>query len=87
VKFALSDDERIVLAAELPLAGLDRDALGRAVARLVAVCDLLAGASARWLAGPAGGRPVTSPGAAPHHPVVDRYAADVAELVEPPGGS
>ena len=53
MKFALSDDERIVLAAELPLAGLDRDALGRAVARLVAVCDLLAGPSARWLAGPA----------------------------------
>jgi len=87
VKFALADDERIVLAAELPLAGLDRDALGRTVARLVAVCDLLAGPSARWLAGPAGGRSATSPRAASHHPVVDRYAADVAELTESPGAS
>ena len=41
VKFALAEDERIMLTAEVPGAVLDRDAVGRTLARLVAVCDLL----------------------------------------------
>lgn len=87
VKFALSDDERIVLTAELPMAGLGRDAVGRTVARLLAVCDLLAEPSARWLAGPGRSWTVTSEGSARHHVVMDRYAADIAELTESQGGS
>ena len=38
-----------MLAVELPLGQLDRDVLGRAVARLLAVCDLLLADSVRWL--------------------------------------
>ena len=49
VKFALGADEQPVLAVELPIAGLDRDALGIAIARLLAVCDLLLADSVRWL--------------------------------------
>jgi hypothetical protein len=49
VKFGLGSDEQPVLAAELPIAGLDRDDLGLAIARLLAVCDLLLADSMRWL--------------------------------------
>ena len=49
VKFAISEDERIMLTAELPAAALDRDAVGRTLARLVAVCDLLYEESASFL--------------------------------------
>jgi hypothetical protein len=49
VKFALGAEEQPVLAVELPLAALDHDALGIAVARLLAVCDLLLADSVRWL--------------------------------------
>ena len=80
VKFALADDERVVLSAELPAAGLDRDSVGRTVARLVAVCDLLAEPSARWLErGPSPPR-TPEPGVVRPHALLDRYAADLAEL-------
>ena len=49
VKFAVSVDERPVLTAELPVATLDRDALGTALVRLVTVCDLLLDESLKWL--------------------------------------
>ena len=49
VKFALGTEEQPVLAVELPVEGLDRDVLGTAVARLLAVCDLLLADSVRWL--------------------------------------
>ncbi len=41
VKFALTDDDRPMLMTELPAVGLDRDELGRALARLVIVADRL----------------------------------------------
>ena len=49
VKFALSDDDRPVLTSELPVDGLDRDALGIAIVRLLAVCDLTFERSLVWL--------------------------------------
>ena len=49
VKFALSDDDRPVLTSELVVEGLDRDRLGVAVARLLAVCDLTLDRSTLWL--------------------------------------
>jgi len=49
VKFALAEDERPVLAAELPIGTLDEDALGLALARLVAISDDLLDESAAWI--------------------------------------
>lgn len=41
VKFGLTDDDRAMLMVELPPAGLERDAVARALARLVVVADRL----------------------------------------------
>lgn len=41
VKFGLTDDDRPMLMAELPSTGLDRDALARALVRLIVVADRL----------------------------------------------
>jgi hypothetical protein len=49
VKFAVAEDERPILTAELPLPGLDVDALGLALARVLAICDELLEESAAWL--------------------------------------
>lgn len=48
VKFALTDDDRPVLAAEIPLERLDRDELGLALARLLAIADILLEETAAW---------------------------------------
>ena len=40
-KFALSEDERPVLTAEVPATGLTRDVVGLLLARVVAICDLV----------------------------------------------
>jgi hypothetical protein len=81
VKFALSADDRPVLTSELQVAGLDRDVLGVAIGRLLAICDLTLERSVRWL----------YPGAR-KAPVMDRpsrqaalfvrYAEQLAELIE-----
>ncbi len=41
VKFAMTDDDRPMLMTELPTAALDRDELGRGIARLAIVADRL----------------------------------------------
>jgi len=41
VKFALTDDDRPMLVSELPELELDRDALGRALVRIIIVADRL----------------------------------------------
>ncbi|HEY7600175.1 MAG TPA: YbjN domain-containing protein [Candidatus Limnocylindrales bacterium] len=84
VKFALAEDDRPVLSAEVAVERLDRDALGLTVARLLAVCDMLYPESAAWTdrisraepgaAGPAGVA------------LLERYATELGELVaQPPG--
>jgi hypothetical protein len=79
VKFALADDERPVLISELPVAMLDRDGLGLAVCRLLAVCDLLLDDSLRWLFPGVREAPVpTRPGR--NRELLDRYAAALGEL-------
>ncbi|HUP83377.1 MAG TPA: YbjN domain-containing protein [Candidatus Limnocylindria bacterium] len=40
-KFALSEDERPVLTAEVPADGLTRDIVGTLLARVLAICDLV----------------------------------------------
>ena len=84
VKFGLSPDDDVVLSAELGPIGLDADAVGRTIARLVAVCDLLHDAPVGSLGpilpgGNAKARPAGGGGLAPTA-LLDRYALDVAEL-------
>jgi hypothetical protein len=49
VKFAIAEDERPILTAELPAERADRDELGLMLARLLAICDQLLEESAAWL--------------------------------------
>jgi hypothetical protein len=83
-KFAVSEDERPILTAEVPVAGLDRDVVGMLVARVLAICDLVHGPSVALIGelsrsqaklattarDPAGVR------------LLERYAADLAELAD-----
>jgi hypothetical protein len=82
VKFALGVDEQPVLAVELPSTSLGRDPMGIAIARLLAVCDLLLTESVRWLWPGAKAPPEPAPDrqiAA----VLDRYRAELGELGGP----
>lgn len=81
VKFALSADDRPVLTSELAAEGLDRDGLGVAVGRLLAICDLTLDRSVAWLypgqkQAPAMGRPSRQAS------LFERYADELAELIE-----
>jgi hypothetical protein len=87
VKFAVGDDERPLLVAEIPVADASRDALGLALARLLAVADRCHADSIEWLK--AGGWPTDPPSPAqvdgPGVRLVARYAGELAELLEPAG--
>jgi hypothetical protein len=48
VKFTLSEDDRPVVAAEIPVDRLDCDEMGLAVTRVLAVADLLLEETAGW---------------------------------------
>ena len=79
VKFSLAEDERPVLATELAIDDADRDELGVALARSLAIADELLEESASWLW--IGGRIPdqtgrVSRGAA----LLDRYADRLGEL-------
>ncbi len=80
VKFALAPDERPILAVELPIGTVDRDALGVAIARALAIADVLLEETAAWLW--IGGR--IPPGPARERRNADlfgRYADRLGELV------
>jgi hypothetical protein len=81
-KFAISEDERPVLTTELPIARLDCDELGTALARLLVICDRLLGESAEWIW--LDGR-IPDPGdrVSRQVPLFARYADRLAELMEP----
>jgi hypothetical protein len=79
VKFALSTDERPVLTSEIAVGGLDREALGLAIARLLAVCDLLVDESLSWL-WPGAKRAPVPLRPSRNEALLDRYAAQLAEL-------
>ncbi len=79
VKFSLAEDERPVLATELPIEAVDRDALGIAIARSLAIADRLLEESASWLW--IGSRiPDTSGRASRGAALMARYADAIAEL-------
>jgi hypothetical protein len=83
VKFSVTDDERPVLVAELPIATVDRDALGLALAREVAVADRFHDETTEWLKN--GGwktGPGETSGGGPGTRLLDRYAADLGELLD-----
>lgn len=80
VKFALSEDDRPVLAAEVAADRLDRESLGLTIARLLTVCDLLYEESRAWVdrIAPPKGPTIVPDQSGPA--LLDRYAADLAEL-------
>jgi hypothetical protein len=83
-KFSLAEDERPILASELPIRTLDRDELGLALARSLAVSDRLLEESAAWIW--IGGR-IPDAGDRPSRGahLIDRYADRLGELLEPDG--
>ncbi len=84
VKFGLTTDERPVLTAEIPVERLDRDELGLAVARVLALCDLLLEETAAWAW--IGGRiPDWTGRTSRHAGLIARYAERLGELAAPLG--
>ncbi len=82
VKFSLAEDERPVLATELPIATLDEDELGLAIARSLAIADRLLEESASWLW--IGGRiPDTTGRTSRGAGLFRRYAGRLAEVTDP----
>ncbi|HUQ78870.1 MAG TPA: YbjN domain-containing protein [Patescibacteria group bacterium] len=79
VKFSLAEDDRPVLATELPLRSVDRDELGVALARSVLIADQLLEESAGWLW--IGGR-IPEPGdrTSRNAGLIERYADRLADL-------
>ena len=82
-KFAVSEDERPILTAEIPADGLDRDALGGLLARVLAITDLthdqalvLMGELRRKHAALAAASEPDPAGVA----LLDRYSAELSEL-------
>jgi hypothetical protein len=82
VKFGVADDERPILTSEIPAPSADLEALGLALARVVAVCDLLIDESVPWL-WPSARHPPEPARPSRHTHLLDRYAADLGELVVP----
>jgi Putative bacterial sensory transduction regulator len=88
IKFAVGEDERPLLLAEIPVATAGRDALGVALARQLAVADRFHDQASEWLK--AGGWPTgrgTAPGDGPGVRLLLRYAASVGELLEGAGST
>jgi hypothetical protein len=82
VKFTLTDDDRPMLSAEIPLHRLDRDELGLAIVRVLATCDLLLEETAGWLW--VGGRVPDWTGRTSRQAgLFARYADRLGELAEP----
>jgi hypothetical protein len=81
-KFSLAQDERPVLATELPIRSLDRDELGLALARSLAISDRLLEESAAWI-WIGGAIPDSSGRSSRGEQLIARYADRMPELLEP----
>ncbi len=80
VKFSLAEDDRPILASELPLRSADRDELGLAIARSLLIADQLLEESAGWLW--IGGRiPDQTNRVSRGADLIARYADRLAELI------
>lgn len=82
VKFSLGEDEAVVLAAELPLPGLDAEGLGIGLARLVGVADRLLDESVDWL-WLGGRRPDQTARTTRNAAFLTRFEGRLPELFEP----
>ncbi len=82
VKFALSSDDRPVLAAELEVSRLDMDTLGLTIARLLAVCDLTFERASVWLH-PGARQPPAMGRTSRQAALFERYADQLVELMAP----
>ena len=84
-KFSVGEDERPLLAVELPietLAAADLDALGMALARIVGIADRLLDDSKAWLW--IGGRMPDQGARTPRNAaLLDRYEGRLGELFQP----
>jgi hypothetical protein len=81
-KFSVADDERPVLAVEIPIDEADEDALGLALARILGIADRLVEESKDWLW--LGGRmPDQGDRTSANAALLDRYRARLPELLEP----
>ena len=80
-KFSVAEDERPVLAVELPIEAADTDALGLAIARILGIADRLLEESKDWLW--LGGR-MPDPGdrTSANAAFLARYATRLSELSE-----
>ena len=82
-KFSLAEDERPILTIEIAPAAADRDALGAAIARSLAIADQLLEESAGWLW--IGGRiPDTTGRESRGKALLVRYRAELGELAGEP---
>ncbi len=81
-KFSLAEDERPILATELPIRSLDRDELGLALARSLAISDRLLEESAAWI-WIGGTIPDSSGRNSRGERLIARYADRMPELLEP----
>jgi hypothetical protein len=80
VKFSVAEDGRPTLSTEIPLRFLDRDELGLALARSLAICDALLPETAGWLW--TGGRMPDPGGRRPRNgALLARYADRLPELL------
>jgi Putative bacterial sensory transduction regulator len=80
-KFSLAEDERPVLAAELPIRTLDRDEIGLAIARALAISDRLLEESASWL-WIGGAIPDSSARRSRGAALIERFADRMPELLD-----
>jgi len=81
-KFSVGEDERPLLAIELPIEAVDEDALGLAIARILGIADRLLEESKDWLW--LGGRmPDQGDRSSSNAALLDRYAGRLPELFEP----
>jgi hypothetical protein len=80
-KFSVGEDERPLLAVELPIETADADQLGLAIARILGIADRLLDESKDWIW--LGGRMPDPAGRTAANPgLLDRYAARLPELTD-----
>ena len=81
-KFSVSEDERPVLAVEVPIAEADAESLGVAIARILGIADTLLEESKEWLW--IGGR-MPDPGerTSANAAFLERFAVRLPELLAP----